>query len=360
MTLFEPPRRVLVTGGAGFIGSAVCRRLVAGGAAVLNVDSLTYAGHPGSVADLEGAPGYVFARADIRDRDAVAALMASFRPDAIVNLAAETHVDRSIMNADAFVTTNVVGVQILLDCARAHRDGLNGEERDRFRFLQVSTDEVYGSLTPDEPAFAETRAYDPSSPYAASKAAADHLVLAWARTYGLPALVSNCSNNYGPRQFPEKLIPLMILGALHGQPLPVYGVGTQVRDWLHVEDHAEALETILTRGRTGEKYNVGARCERRNIDVVRAICAILDRLRPDGAPHDRLIAFVADRPGHDARYAIDPGKIEAELGWRPRHSFEAGLTETVRWYHDNESWWRPLRERVYRGERLGLVPAAAT
>jgi len=350
-------RRVLVTGGAGFIGSAVCRRLVAAGAAVLNLDALTYAGNLASLSTLDGAPAYRFAKLDICDRDAVAAAFADFAPDQVIHLAAETHVDRSIDGADAFIRTNIVGTHAMLEAARAYWAGLPSDKRERFRFLHVSTDEVYGSLGPDG-AFVETTRYDPSSPYSASKAAADHLVGAWARTYAFPAIVANCSNNYGPYQFPEKLIPLIILNALHQKPLPVYGAGQNVRDWLYVEDHARALDLIVERGRIGEKYNIGGRSERRNIDVVRGVCAILDDLRPIGRPHASLIAFVADRPGHDLRYAIDASKLEGELGWRPQESFETGLAKTVGWYLDNEWWWRPLRERVYAGERLGVAAPA--
>jgi dTDP-glucose 4,6-dehydratase len=348
--------RILVTGGAGFIGSAVCRRLVAEGHHVLNIDKLTYAGNPESLRAVSNAPNYAFLKADICDHAAMTAAFTDFQPDGVMHLAAESHVDRSITGARAFVDTNIVGTFAMLEAARSHWLGLGGQARDNFRFLHVSTDEVYGSLGADG-LFTETTPYDPSSPYSASKAAADHLASAWQRTYGLPVLVSNCSNNYGPFHFPEKLIPLVILNALHGKPLPVYGAGENVRDWLYVDDHAAALELILTRGRPGETYNVGGRNERRNIDVVRAICAALDRLCPAGAPHDRLITFVADRPGHDQRYAIDATKLEKELGWRAAETFDTGLEKTVRWYLDNEWWWRPLREKVYAGERLGLAAA---
>jgi dTDP-glucose 4,6-dehydratase len=349
-------RRVLVTGGAGFIGSAVCRRLVDAGAAVLNLDALTYAGNPASLTTIDQAPGYRFAKIDVCDRAAVADAFASFAPDHVIHLAAETHVDRSIDHADAFVRTNVFGVHTMLEAARFYWSRLPRPKRDGFRFLHVSTDEVYGALGADG-AFVETTAYDPSSPYSATKAAADHLVSAWARTYGFPAIVTNCSNNYGPFQFPEKLIPLIILNAVHQQPLPVYGAGANVRDWLYVEDHARALDLVVREGRVGERYNIGARSERRNIDVVRRVCAILDDLRPDGRPHETLIAFVADRPGHDLRYAIDPSKLERELGWRAEETFDSGLAKTVRWYLDNEWWWRPLRDKLYGGERLGVVRA---
>jgi dTDP-glucose 4,6-dehydratase len=350
--------RILVTGGAGFIGSAVCRHLVADlGHEVLNVDALTYAGNLASLTSIQNHAGYRFAKADIRDRARIDALFAEFNPEGVMHLAAESHVDRSINSSGDFVETNITGTFVMLEAARFYWSGLKGEARDAFRFLHVSTDEVYGSLG-DEGLFEETTPYDPSSPYSASKAAADHLASAWTRTYGLPVVISNCSNNYGPFHFPEKLIPLVILNAMHGKPLPVYGDGRNIRDWLYVEDHAKALHLILTRGRIGEKYNVGGRNERRNIEVVRTICAILDELRPAGAPHDRLITFVTDRPGHDARYAIDATKLETELGWRAEETFDTGIARTVRWYLDNEWWWRPLREKVYAGERLGLVAGA--
>ena len=352
-------RKVLVTGGAGFIGSAVCRRLVAEGASVLNLDALTYAGNLRSLAMIDNAPNYRFAKVDICDRRSVAEAFETFAPDHVIHLAAESHVDRSITAGDAFIQTNIVGAFSMLEAARAYWQALPATRRDGFRFLHVSTDEVYGSLE-DEGAFVEETRYDPSSPYSASKAAADHLVSAWARTYGFPAVISNCSNNYGPYHFPEKLIPLIILNAIHGKPLPVYGAGANVRDWLYVEDHARALDVIVSRGRIGEKYNVGGRNERRNIDVVRRVCAILDELRPRARPHDSLIAFVTDRPGHDLRYAIDAAKLERELGWRAHETFESGIEKTVRWYLDNEWWWRPLRDKVYAGERLGVIAEAGT
>ena len=346
--------RVLVTGGAGFIGSAVCRALIGAGASVLNLDKLTYAGNLASLREIEAAPGYRFARIDICDRPAVAAAFDSFKPDQVIHLAAESHVDRSINGAKAFIDTNVVGTFSLLEVARAYWSALPSDRRDGFRFLHVSTDEVYGSLGSNG-FFTEATSYDPSSPYSASKAAGDHLVLAWVRTYGFPAIVSNCSNNYGPFHFPEKLIPLAILNALHGMEIPVYGNGGHVRDWLYVDDHVRALIAILTNGRIGHRYNVGGRNERRNIEVVQTICSILDRLRPRNEPHASLIRFVADRPGHDQRYAIDATKLEAELGWRAAENFESGIEKTVLWYLDNEWWWRPLRERKYAGERLGLI-----
>lgn len=353
-------RRVLVTGGAGFIGSAVCRLLAAyQDTFVLNLDKLTYAGNSNSVASLAGRPNYQFSQTDICDRSAVSLLFETFRPDHVIHLAAESHVDRSIAGATAFIDTNIVGTFSLLEAARTYWSGLAEPGRSAFRFLHVSTDEVYGSLG-DTGLFRETTAYDPSSPYSASKAAADHLVSAWHRTYGLPAIVSNCSNNYGPYHFPEKLIPLVILNAIHAKPLPVYGAGTQVRDWLYVDDHARALDLIVRRGMPGEKYNVGGRNEQRNIDVVQTICSILDRLRPTGAPHARLIAHVTDRPGHDQRYAIDATRLETELGWRAEETFSTGIEKTVAWYLENEWWWRPLRDKVYSGERLGLVSPVGT
>lgn len=351
--------RILVTGGAGFIGSALCRHLLLDlGCEVLNVDKLTYAANPASLADVAALPSYRFLHADICAHADMASAFASFAPEGVVHLAAESHVDRSITGSEAFVRTNVMGTHSLLEAARTYWAGLTGDARDRFRFLHVSTDEVYGSLGAHG-LFREDTPYDPSSPYAASKAAADHLAMAWHRTYGLPVLVSNCSNNYGPRQFPEKLIPLTILNALEGRNLPVYGAGGNVRDWLHVEDHARALHAILTRGSPGRSYNVGARAERTNIEVVTRICAALDRLIPKGAPHARLIAFVSDRPGHDLRYAIDAARIGSELGWHPSVGFDEGLERTVRWYIDNPGWWRPLREKVYGGERLGLAGTAS-
>src|SRR5271167_2135937 len=313
-------RKVLVTGGAGFIGSAVCRRLVGEGAEVLNIDALTYAGNLQSLAAIDNAPNYRFAKIDICDRRAVAEAFETFAPDQVIHLAAESHVDRSITAGDAFIQTNIVGTFSMLETARAYWRALPEPRRDSFRFLHVSTDEVYG----------------------------------------LPALISNCSNNYGPYHFPEKLIPLIVLNAIHGKPLPVYGAGANVRDWLYVEDHARALDVIVTRGRIGEKYNVGGRNERRNIDVVRRVCAILDELRPMARPHESLIAFVTDRPGHDLRYAIDATKLERELGWRALETFETGIEKTVRWYLDNEWWWRPLRDKVYAGERLGVIAEAGT
>jgi dTDP-glucose 4,6-dehydratase len=350
--------RVLVTGGAGFIGSAVVRHLVLEkGYDVLTVDKLTYSGTTTSLKAVDNQPHHRLLRADICDRDAISAAFAQFRPDRVMHLAAESHVDRSITGADVFIQTNIVGTFNLLDVARQYFATLSDEERGRFRFLHVSTDEVYGSLGADG-LFTETTSYDPSSPYSASKAASDFLVKAWGRTYGLPVVTSNCSNNYGPYHFPEKLIPLTILNALEGKPLPVYGKGENVRDWLYVDDHARALDLIAERGQVGETYNVGGRNERRNIDVVQSICATLDRLLPKKAPHSRLIQFVTDRPGHDARYAIDASKLEDQLGWRAQVPFEIGIGLTVKWFLENSWWWEPLQER-YQRERLGVLPADA-
>ncbi len=346
--------RILVTGGAGFIGSALVRYLVCDGHDVLNLDKLTYAGNLASLAPIAGANNYQFVQADICDRTAVVEAIGGFRPAHIMHLAAESHVDRSITGAGDFVQTNVIGTFTMLEAARHYWTELPSEEKTRFRFLHVSTDEVYGSLGATG-LFEETTPYDPSSPYSASKAASDHLAKAWHRTYGLPVVVSNCSNNYGPYHFPEKLIPLNILNALEGKPLPVYGDGSNIRDWLYVEDHARALHLICAQGRLGETYNVGGRNERTNIEVVRRICTIMDALRPQNAPHERLIRFVSDRPGHDQRYAIDAGKLESELGWRAQETFDSGMEKTVRWYLDNEAWWQPLRGEVYAGERLGVI-----
>jgi len=349
--------RVIVTGGAGFIGSALVRHLVLEkGYEVLNVDALTYAGSLASLKLVEGKPGYRFLHANICDRGAVEQAIAGFRPDRIIHLAAESHVDRSITGAADFIQTNVIGTFTLLEAARDYWSSLDSAAKDGFRFLHVSTDEVYGSLG-DEGLFTEDTPYDPSSPYSASKASSDHLATAWQRTYGLPVVVSNCSNNYGPYHFPEKLIPLTILNALAGERLPVYGKGENIRDWLYVEDHARALDLIIERGRVGETYNVGGRNERKNIDVVRRICTVIDKLAPSNRPREELIEFVTDRPGHDARYAIDATKLETELGWRAQEDFDTGIEKTVQWYLDNDWWWRPLRER-YAGERLGLLKSA--
>ena len=342
--------RLLVTGGPGFIGSAVVRLAVARGHRVVNLDALMYAANLASVASVASSPLYAFERADVRDRPALDRVLATHRPDAVLHLAAESHVDRSIDGPAAFVETNVTGTFNLLEAARAlwEREGRPAA----FRVHHVSTDEVFGSLGPTG-RFTEDSPYAPNSPYAATKAASDHLVRAWHETYGLPTLLTNCSNNYGPYHFPEKLIPVVILRALHGQPIPVYGQGLNVRDWLHVEDHADALLTVLERGRVGRAYAVGGEAEARNVDVVRTICRHMDEMRPHGAPHERLIAFVADRPGHDRRYAIDPTRIRAELGWRPTVTLEEGLRRTVAWFLDNEAWWRPLLARPGVGARLG-------
>lgn len=349
-------RTVLVTGGAGFIGSAVCRLLAAQGRyRVVNVDKLTYSATLGSLASIAEDPAYRFVQADICDFAAMARIFAEYDPDAVMHLAAESHVDRSIDEPGVFVQTNVVGTVTLLNAALGHWRGLTDDRKEAFRFHHISTDEVFGDLPFDSGVFTEETPYAPSSPYSASKAASDHFVRAWHETYGLPVVLSNCSNNYGPFHFPEKLVPLTILNALEGKPLPVYGRGANVRDWLYVDDHARALELVLTRGAVGESYNVGGRAERTNLDVVETICDLLDRKQPLQSSRRDLIAFVADRPGHDRRYAIDPSKIETELGWRAQESFESGLEKTIDWYLANESWWRPIREQTYAGARLGVA-----
>ena len=342
--------KILVTGGAGFIGSAVVRLAVARGHQVVNLDALSYAACLGNVAEAAASPLYAFEQADLRDPGALDRIFRAHRPDAVMHLAAESHVDRSIDGPGAFVETNVTGTYNLLEAARAH--WAEAGRPETFRFHHISTDEVYGSLG-SAGKFTEKTPYDPRSPYSASKAASDHLVRAWHETYGLPVLVTNCSNNYGPYHFPEKLIPVVILNALHGRPIPVYGAGENVRDWLYVEDHADALLTVLTRGAVGRTYNIGGENEAKNIDLVRIICRLLDERRPEAAPHDRLIEFVDDRPGHDLRYAIDPSRIRAELGWRPSVTLEEGLARTVDWFLANEGWWRPLLEREGVGRRLG-------
>ncbi|UYZ10748.1 dTDP-glucose 4,6-dehydratase [Agrobacterium salinitolerans] len=347
--------RVLVTGGAGFIGSALVRYLVSEvGADVLTVDKLTYAGNLASLKPIENAPNHRFLQADICDRAAMNEAFAAFQPDYVMHLAAESHVDRSITGAADFIQTNINGTFTVLEAARQYWSGLAEDAKANFRMLHVSTDEVYGSLG-DNGLFEETTPYDPSSPYSASKAASDHLATAWQRTYGLPVVISNCSNNYGPFHFPEKLIPLIILNALEGKPLPVYGNGANIRDWLYVEDHARALWLIVQKGLAGEKYNVGGRNEQKNIDVVNCICSILDELRPQSKHYAELIKYVTDRPGHDARYAIDATKLETELGWKAQENFATGIRKTVEWYLDNAWWWQPLREGVYAGERLGVL-----
>ncbi|MBO9453363.1 dTDP-glucose 4,6-dehydratase [Tropicibacter sp. R16_0] len=343
--------RLIVTGGAGFIGSAVVRQAVVAGHEVLNLDALTYAACLDNVASVADRPNYTFLEADIRDRAAMDQAFADHQPDAIMHLAAESHVDRSIDGPGTFIETNITGTYTLLEAARAY--WLAQGKPDSFRFHHISTDEVYGSLG-DTGQFTEDTPYDPRSPYSASKAASDHLVRAWAETYGLPVVLTNCSNNYGPYHFPEKLIPVVILNALAGKPLPIYGDGSNVRDWLYVEDHADALLTVLQRGELGRSYNIGGENERSNLELVQTICAILDRLKPGPHPYADLITFVTDRPGHDARYAIDPTRIREELGWRPSVTVEEGLEKTVRWYLDNEPWWRALQDRQGVGQRLGV------
>lgn len=346
--------KVIVTGGAGFIGSAVVRHLVKDlGADVTVIDKMTYAANRANIASVEADGRCRLVVEDICNAGRMNTIFEEVRPDQVLHLAAESHVDRSISGPRDFIETNILGTYTLLEAARHHWSRLEGEAKDGFRFLHVSTDEVYGSLGADG-LFHEETPYDPSSPYSASKAASDHLAKAWHRTYGLPVVVSNCSNNYGPFHFPEKLIPLVTLNALEGKPLPVYGKGDNIRDWLYVEDHARALAIIAAKGRLGETYNVGGRNERTNLQVVEAICDTLDRLVPSPRPRRELITFVADRPGHDHRYAIDATKLETELGWRARENFESGLEKTIRWYLGNEDWWRPLRKSVYGGERLGL------
>jgi dTDP-glucose 4,6-dehydratase len=348
--------KVLVTGGAGFIGSALCRYLIGThGDQVVNVDKLTYAANLASLDDIVDAPGYSFVKADICDRDAMRAVFDTHQPDWVMHLAAESHVDRSITGSDPFIATNIVGTHGLLETALGYWRGLGPDRAAAFRFLHVSTDEVYGSLG-TQGLFTEETAYDPRSPYSASKAASDHLASAWGHTYGVPVIISNCSNNYGPYHFPEKLIPLVILNGLEGKALPVYGDGANVRDWLYVDDHVRALRLIAERGRPLQTYNVGGRNERTNLEVVQAVCDCLDAWGPKLAagPRRTLITFVKDRPGHDRRYAIDATKLETELGWRAQETFETGLRRTVQWYLDNPDWWRPLRSR-YGGQRLGLA-----
>lgn len=348
--------RVLVTGGAGFIGSAVCRNFARRpGWSVLNLDKLTYAASPTSLAEVEAASEYSFVQGDICDRALLDRLFEEFRPEGVMHLAAESHVDRSIQSAGAFVQTNVVGTYTLLEAALGYWDKLKGPEKERFRFHHISTDEVYGSLG-ESGLFRETTPYDPRSPYSATKASSDHLVSAWGHTYGLPVVISNCSNNYGPYQFPEKLVPVIILNGLEGKRLPVYGDGLNVRDWLYVDDHVDALRLVIETGKVGEGYNIGGSNERSNIQVVHTICDLLDELVPDPKIGSRrnLIEFVTDRPGHDRRYAIDATKIETELGWKAQNPFDIGMRRTVEWYLARRDWWEPIRSQRFKGERLGL------
>jgi len=345
--------KIIVTGGAGFIGSALCRYLVKDlGHTVINVDKLTYAGNLSTLKEIDGSPNYHFEKIDICDRPALDAVFAKYQPDAVMHLAAESHVDRSITGAADFIQTNIIGTFNLLEAARTYWLELDDAGQAAFRFLNVSTDEVYGSLGADG-LFEETTPYDPSSPYSASKASADHLANAWFETYKFPVVISNCSNNYGPYHLPEKLIPLVILNALDGKPLPIYGDGSNVRDWLYVDDHAKALFTILTKGRLGQKYNVGGRNERTNLEVVNTICRILDEVRPKNSAYAEQITYVTDRPGHDARYAIDATKLEDELGWKAEENFDTGIERTIKWYLDNEWWWAPLREHA--AQRKGVL-----
>lgn len=357
-----PDMNILVTGGAGFIGSAVCRLLVQNPKVrVINVDKLTYAGNLNSLRSIENEPNYKHYRTDICNENAILTILNNEKIDSIMHLAAESHVDRSIDGPAAFVETNVMGTFRMLSAALNYWRDLAPEKKEAFRFHHISTDEVFGDLPFDEGIFTETTPYAPSSPYSASKAASDHFVRAWHETYGLPVVLSNCSNNYGPFHFPEKLIPLVILNALHERELPIYGKGNNVRDWLFVEDHAKALEMVVRQGRVGESYNIGGNEERTNLAVVETICAILDRKRPraNGRKYSELISFVSDRPGHDRRYAIDASKISSELRWKPAQSFESGLEKTIDWYLQNEWWWRPIREQTYTGERLGQNSTAS-
>lgn len=352
-------KRILVTGGAGFIGSAVVRHIIADtNNSVVVVDKLTYAGNLESLTPVSDSDRYAFEQVDICNRIELDRVFAQYQPDYVMHLAAESHVDRSIDGPAAFIETNIVGTYTILEAARQYWNGLDEQRKSAFRFHHISTDEVYGDLHGTDDFFTETTPYAPSSPYSASKASSDHLVRAWLRTYGFPTIVTNCSNNYGPYHFPEKLIPLIILNALAGKPLPVYGNGAQIRDWLYVEDHARALYLVVTEGVIGETYNIGGHNERKNIDVVKTVCTLLEELvpsKPDGVEHYAdLITYVTDRPGHDMRYAIDAAKIERELGWRPQETFESGIRKTVEWYLANESWWKRVQDGSYAGERLGL------
>ena len=349
--------RILLTGGAGFIGSAVVRHIIKNtDDEVLNLDKLTYAGNLESLNEISGNPRYQFQQVDICDADKLADVFTMFKPDVVMHLAAESHVDRSIDGPTAFIQTNIVGTYTLLEAARQYWQGLEESKKTHFRFHHISTDEVYGDLEGTTDLFTETTSYAPSSPYSASKASSDHLVRAWQRTYGLPTIVTNCSNNYGPYHFPEKLIPLVILNALDGKALPIYGKGDQIRDWLFVEDHARALYQVVTQGAVGETYNIGGHNEKQNIEVVKSICKILDELKPqaNAQPYENLITFVKDRPGHDLRYAIDAAKIERELGWKPQETFETGIRKTVLWYLENLEWCRRVQDGSYQRERLGV------
>lgn len=354
-------KRYLITGGAGFIGSAVVRHIINHtNDNVVILDKLTYAGNLNSLASVAENKRFAFEQADICDRQQVTRILSQYQPDAIMHLAAESHVDRSIDGPAEFINTNIIGTYTLLEASRQYWQQLAPSAQSAFRFHHISTDEVFGDLEENGGYFTETTPYAPSSPYSASKASSDHLVRAWHRTYGLPTLVTNCSNNYGPYHFPEKLIPLTILNAISGKPLAIYGKGDQIRDWLYVEDHAEALYQVITKGKIGETYNIGGHNERRNIDVVESICTLLDELVPEKrqaiAHYNQLITFVSDRPGHDKRYAIDAGKIERELGWYPKETFESGLRKTVEWFLQNEDWWRSILDNRYQGERLGILP----
>lgn len=350
--------KILVTGGAGFIGSAVIRQAIAAGHSVVNVDKLTYAANTANLASVDTSANYAFEKIDICDKDALQHVFETHKPDAVMHLAAESHVDRSIDGPGAFIHTNIIGTFNLLQVARGYFEGLPPERKGLFRFHHISTDEVYGDLDAGDPAFEETTAYDPSSPYSASKAASDHLVRAWARTFGLPIVLTNCSNNYGPYQFPEKLIPVVILKALHKQPIPVYGTGENIRDWLYVDDHADALLLVLQKGRLGETYNIGGDNERTNLELVETLCRLVDDRLDDGFSHADLITFVTDRPGHDRRYAVNANKIKTELGWTPSVAWDEGFKATLEWYLDNEDWWRPLVTANQFGKRIG--DAAAT
>ena len=353
--------KILVTGGAGFIGSAVIRRAIGQGIDIVNVDCLTYAANEENLSAVSSSKHYAMEKIDICDGAAIAACLNTHKPDAIMHLAAESHVDRSIDGPGAFIQTNVIGTFTLLQESRKYLDDLSGAKKEAFRFHHVSTDEVYGDLTLDEPAFTEENSYDPSSPYSASKAASDHLVRAWARTYGFPVVITNCSNNYGPYQFPEKLIPVVILKALHGEEIPVYGTGENIRDWLYVDDHADALLTVLNKGKLGETYNIGGNNERTNLELVKTICKIIDD-KGIGAvtPAESLITFVTDRPGHDNRYAINASKIEKELGWTPAIKWDEGFEQTIDWYLENQEWWRPLVKTGAFGQRLGTKAKTST